>query len=158
MFVTPARHVTCRPPGKCKAARYADAPGTLCAPPFTLSCTCAQQLSPQNRALGPLFPLPFSLPRKVLAHLCQSSHCSEPPGPWQSPGRVGLVPSSGMDPEHCQERTQTSGGRLEALAPQGCLWAAYRPHLSHSPLLTGEGWWGHSSWVKGVSRTVAQAN
>lgn len=57
--------------------------------PILPVCTAAEVLKTglwaPDACLGLLSPLPFSLPRKVLAHLCRSLHCSEPPGPWQNP-------------------------------------------------------------------------
>lgn len=61
--------------------------------PVLHMCTAAEVLRTglwaPEACLGLLSPLPFFLPRKVLAHLCQSLHCSEPPGPWQSPRASG---------------------------------------------------------------------
>lgn len=94
----------CRPWGRCKAARCADALETVCRPPPLCPARVHSIQSPQNRAaglsacLGLLSLLPFSLPRKILAHLCQTLHCFEHPGsrtelgtsptcPWALPGR-----------------------------------------------------------------------
>lgn len=95
MAITPARH---GPAGTMAGARLPgmQIPQKQRAPhPPPCPTRVHSSSSPQNRAMGPeacpglLSPLPFSLPRKILAHLCQSLHCSEPPGPWQSPRASG---------------------------------------------------------------------
>lgn len=143
-----------------EAARYADAPGTACAPPPTLHpvlhlCAAAEVL--RTGPWASFFLCPFPCREKYWLICVGVCIVLSLQGPGRAQGQVGLVPSSGVGPEHCQKGTQTSGGRLEALAPQ----AACGPRATPLPQpatdmgrLVETGGPG----VQGDSGTIAQAN